>query len=305
MNKYLKFCAAVLSIAICSCGNSETGTKPKPPVPSPICSIPQGEKPINFFLQYPADSNDYLYSEAEVDSGVANFFTYYKYFANQQQVELDTPNQTLMVRDLKDMYALIKNDPLLEYDSSKDYAALRMTFGMTGKRVILIFEPVVLKPTGEPNLCTVTGSNHYFRADDVSSMVALDEESTNTIVNSLVSPMSPIYINHPANPEIHTFINSDGPDGDSRSAVMTFQEIFGMYCGNTTAPSLDDRINFTILANQMTAQGNFKMHVVVNYRIGQTTPVIGTFAGDGADYATLCPMECVTIPVEKNPFSAH
>jgi hypothetical protein len=288
-----------------ACGAGQSPENPKPAPPSPICSIPQGEQPINFFLQYPADSNRYLYNVAEVDSGVANFFTYFKYQVNQQQQELDTPNQTLRVKDLNDMYTLIKNDPVLGYNAATDYAALRMSFGMTGKRVIIIFEPVVLKPTGEPNFCTITGSTHYFRADDVSSMVALDEESTNEIINGLCSPMSPIYINHPENPEIHSFINSDGPDGDIRSVVMTFQEIFGMYCANATAPSLNDRINFTILANQMTPQGNFKMHTVVNYRIGQKPPATGTFDGDGADFSTTCPSMCQIIPIEKDPFSAH
>lgn len=305
MSKVSFLWATVLALTLNSCTDSGAPKKPKPPKNPAICTIPQGEQPINFFLQYPADTNRYLYSLAELDSGVANFFNYFKYQATQQQQELDTPNQTLMVKDLSDMYALIKNDPLIGYDSSTDYAALRMTFGMSGKRVMLIFEPIVLKPTEEPNMCSVTGTNHYFRADDEASMIALDEESTNQMVNSLVSPMSPIYINHPANPEIHTFINSDGPDGDTRSVIMTFQEIFGMYCANTPAPSMTDRINFTIAANQMTPQGNFKMHVVVNYRIGQTTPVIGTFTGDGADFSTACPTLCQLIPIEKDPFSAH
>jgi len=303
-HQFLWFATCIILLGS-SCGEGTQTQKAAPKQNSGICGIPENENPINFFLQYPADSNRYLYNTAEVDSGLANFFYYFKYSVNQQQQELDTPNQTLLVRDLSDMYALIKNDPVLAYDPATDYAAIRMNFGMSGKRVILIFEPVVLKPTETPNFCTITGSSHYFRADDNASMVALDEESVNDALMGLRSPMSPIYINHPANPEMHGFINSDDLDGDTRSAVMTFQEIFGMYCANTPAPSLNDRINFTILANQMTPQGNFKMHVVVNYHLGQTQPQIGTFNGDGADFATLCPTRCDVVPIEKDPFSAR
>lgn len=299
------FGVVAAALLLCSCAETPKQETPKKNPNTPICSIPEGEQPINFFLQYPADSNRYLYNTAEVDSGVANFFTYYKYQANQQQVALDTPNQTLQVKDLSDMYTLIQHDSLLGYNPATDYAAIRMSFGMIGKRVILIFEPVVLKPTETPNLCTISGSNHYFRADDASSMVALDEESMNDAILGLRSPMSPIYITHPANPDLHGFINSEGPDGDTRSAVMTFQEIFGMYCANAPVPSMSDRINFTILANQMTPQGNFKMHVVVNYRLGEAVQQIGTFNGDGADFATLCPTRCDVVPVEKDPFSAR
>lgn len=292
---------------IASCHGDGGPKHPKPPKgPTAICSIPQGEKPIDFYLSYAADSNRYLYTISELDSGVANFFTYYKYKANQQTIELDTPNQSLRVQDLVDMYNLLKQNQSLGYNPSYDYAALKMSVGMDGKKVMLIFEPVVLKPTAEDsNLCTITSSCSYFKSQPSASMIVLDSASALELVNSLCSPMSPIYINHPANPEIHTFINSDGPDGDTRSMIMTFQEIFGMYCANVTTPSMADRINFTIAANQMEPQGNFKMHVVVNYKIGQNSPAINTFTGDGADYSTNCPTHCDIINILKDPNSVY
>jgi hypothetical protein len=257
-----------------------------------FCNITAREPQLDFSLERNPENNVYIYTDNQLSVGTSNFFANFRYMDASSAVQnLDSPNQKLSVANLVMLYDALAADSTVDYDPDSNYSALRMHFGMDGQKIILIYEPVALKPTSVPKECDVVGTNKYFRTDASNNVIAVSSGTFNLLTNNLRGSGSRIYITHPNNPGISSFINS--PDGvaDVRSNIMSMQEIVRMYCDNADYPNTSDLINFSIVASQ-NAGSNFRMHVVAHYRMGLSSFSPGTFKNYAADYAEMCPFNC-------------
>ncbi|MBL7713444.1 MAG: hypothetical protein JNL13_13315 [Chitinophagaceae bacterium] len=257
-----------------------------------ICNMTSREPQLNFSLDRNPESNVYVYTENQLNNGLANFSANFRYLDAGGNVQpLDPSDQKLSVSNLIQLYDALVTDSTVGYDPDSNYSALRMHFGMDGQKIILIYEPVALKRTGVPKECDVVGTNKYFRTDASNSFIAISAGTFNLLTNNLRGSGSNIYITHPNNPNIFSFINNTDATGDIRSNVMSMQEIVRMYCDNADYPNAADKINFSIVASQY-AGSNYRMHVVAHYRMGLSLPSSGTFKNYAADYAEMCPVNC-------------
>jgi len=257
-----------------------------------FCNMTAREPQLNFSLDRNPESNVYIYTDNQLSAGLANFAANFRYMSSGGTVQpLDPSNQQLSVGNLMQLYGVLIMDSTVDYDPDSNYSALRMHFGMDGQKMILIYEPVALKPTGVPKECDVVGTGKYFRTDASNSFIAISSSTFTLLTNNLRGSSSNIYITHPNNPGTYSFINNTDASGDIRSNVMSMQEIIRMYCDNADYPNTSDLINFSIVANQNSGS-NFRTHVVAHYRMGLSVPSSGTFKSYAADYAEMCPINC-------------
>lgn len=262
-----------------------------------FCSLTSKERELHFGLDRNANTNNYVYTAAQVYAGEANLYANFKYFDGTLR-DLDSSNQSLALNDLISLYNVLRYDSSVGYNPDSSYSALRMHFGLEGRRIILIYEPVVLKPIGTSKECNVIGTDKYFRADAADYLIPVSNMDFATLTNNLRSTTSNIRINHPNNPTVSNFINTSDSSGDIRSNIISFQQVVRMYCDNTGVESMPDRIRFTIVANQNeTLTSNFRMHVVPNYNLGASSPIPGSYRSYAADYTQMCPTICNIVTV--------
>lgn len=263
-----------------------------------FCSMTDDEKELHFGLERNQDSNFYLFSQDQLNVGMANFYANFKYADSGLIQNLDSSNQTLAVGDLIQLYATLQNDSSVHYDPDSNYSAIQMNFGMEGKKIILIYEPVVLKPTAIAKECTVVSTNRYFRVDSLNNFIEVTYTNYSGLVQRLRNSGSKIHINHPNDPTVSAFINNSDSTGDVRSNIVSFQQIAKMYCDNTSLESFWDRINFTIVANRNAAMtNNYRMHVVPNFRLGLSSTASGTYKNYAADFVQMCPTKCNIVSI--------
>ncbi|MFA6150152.1 MAG: hypothetical protein WC716_02450 [Chitinophagaceae bacterium] len=258
-----------------------------------FCSLTSREPTLDFGLDRSPSINNYVFSQSQVNDGIANFHTNFKYEVSSVVSNLDTPDNTLSISELLTLYSELESDSVVDYDPDSNYSALRISFGMEGKKIVLIYEPIALKATTVAKECFVVSTDKYYRVDSGDNFVPLSNVDFATLTANLRSSSSKIYITHPNNTGVHKFINASDESGDIRSNIVSFQQISRMYCDNNQEYSLSDRIKFTIVANQNESlTSNYRMHVVANFRLGMSVPATNTFKNYAADYMQMCPTHC-------------
>lgn len=263
-----------------------------------FCSITSIEPDLHFGLDRDTSLNNYVFTQSQLSAGLFNFHTNFKYDNSGTIVELDSSKQTLSIDELLQLFSELESDSSVHYVPDSNYSALRLFFGMEAKKIILIYEPIVLKPTGVPKECSIASTNKYFRVDSNGYFIPITASSQIMLMNNLQSSSSKIRITHPINPSTYNFIDNLDSTGDIRSNIISFQQISKMYCDNTQGVSLTDRINFTIVANRNASlTSNYRMHVVPNFRLGLSTAVSGTYKNYAADYAQMCPVKCNIVSI--------
>lgn len=263
-----------------------------------FCSLTGREPVLDFGLDRSPSMNNYVFSQSQVNDGIANFHAYFKYEESSVVSNLDSPDNSLSVGELLTLYSELESDSAVDYDPDSNYSALRITFGMEGKKIVLIYEPIALKPTTVAKECFVVSTNKYYRVDSGDNFVPLSNADFATLTNSFKGSSSKIYISHPNNIGVHKFINASDETGDIRSNIVSFQQISRMYCDNNQEYSLYDRIKFTIVANQNESlTSNYRMHVVANFRLGLSVPATSTYKNYAADYMQLCPISCNVVSI--------
>lgn len=265
---------------------------------SDFCSITSSEPELDFGLGRDTSNNLYVYTQSQLNAGLSNFYANFQYKDTGTVQNLDSSKEMLTINQLIELFSVLETDTSLHYEKDSNYSALRLHFGMEGKKIILIYEPIVLKPTIVPKECTVVGTNSYYRIDSLDNLIPISSSTQSILVNNLRDGSSKIHITHPYNPTTCNFINNYDSTGDIRSNIVSFQQISKMYCDNTQGVSLTDKINFTIVANQNASYtSNYRMHVVPNFRLGLSSPVTGTYKNYGADYLEMCPVKCNIVSI--------
>ena len=263
-----------------------------------FCNIVNDEKRLDFGLDRDTSANNYVFTQSQLNEGLLNLHAHFKYKDFSIVQNLDSSKQTLSIQELYQMFYALQYDTSVHYNPDSNYSALRLHFGMEGKKLILIYEPVILIPTTVPKECSVSATDQYYRIDSVGNFINISNTECAYLLSNLRSGSSKIHILHPNNSTVFHFINTSDASGDIRSNIITYQQIAKMYCDNTQGISSSDRINFTIVANQnATLTSNYRMHVVPNFRIGLSSAVSGTYKNYAADYLEMCPIKCNIVSI--------
>lgn len=265
---------------------------------SSFCTITAQENALDFGSSIPNDSNVYLYSTNQLNEGLQNFYNYFQYDSLGTIINLDSSYARLKTSSIQSLYSIISEDSTLNFNPSTDYGAMRFHFGMQEKKLIIIFEPLILRSSETPNECNVISTQMYYVSNSLGEIDLIDNEAFATLVQNFQGENSKININHPSNVANKKFIATDDTLGDIKSCTMSFQEIVRMYCDNSASPNNDDLINFWIIAkNCYLNNPNYQLGIVASFRIGESAPMQGSFKNYAADYSQMCPPKCNIVEI--------
>jgi hypothetical protein len=241
-------------------------------------------------------TNVYRYLKSELETGISNFQTNFKYVNSQGVLEpIARSADSVSIANIDSMYKIIYiNSQYAPADG--DYAALRMHLGMEGNKMVVIFEPIILKATNTANLCNIIPTGIYFRNYPEGTWRKInDSNEFKTRIDAYQSPNSQINIIHSNNASTKFMNQGDFATDDIQNCIIPIQQINSMYCDNAGASPLNtDKIAFTIIANNyFVGSPNYKLHIVASYNIG-ILPVADKYVGLGADFTQLCPINCNT-----------
>jgi hypothetical protein len=271
-------------------------------VANDACGIIVNERTLHYGDPVGDDQNVYCYEEDEVKDGKENFKAYFK---TGDGHDLETPIEQLSIANIKKMMEDIRK-PEYGYDIVNCYAAVKMTYGMVGKRVIMIYTPVILRDMYAPTTYDeyVIYTKQSYTA--YNGWNPINQTDSGRFVEAFTGNAANIQITHHSETtsDIEKFINEDWPDGDTRSCIIPLQEIMDMYMDNNGQPCNDqDIVKFEIIANNhfSTTGGsveNYKIHTVVyNSKLGLPGADPKRFEGLAVDFAQMCPPRCLNVNV--------
>jgi hypothetical protein len=279
-----------------------------------FCTLINEEVPLRYGITHGPRSLDnvYAYKFSELKAGRDSFDTNFK-FGRKGETKLVNADTKL---SLAAFDSLNKYVPL-RYDSKKNYAALKMHYGIEKQTMVLIFEPIALVPIlSRPNTCDTINSSKYFRVFD-GKLKQITQVELKTLTKMYTDS---IYIDHKLDSQrsIKTFVdnNSDFEKGDIHYCIMPMQQIFKMYLDNANNAdckklNLSDAISFSLIANNYYKTNiikeikNYKLHIVTHFGLNEKT-IEGNskiFDGLGSDFAELCPPNCNTVGINYYPIT--
>jgi hypothetical protein len=300
--------------------NVDTAGSPKAlVVDNTLSTLISIETPLHFgLLKDPG--NYYTFNKEDIDLGENKFYSNYKYDngINSSGIPDTTRLDSCytLVR-LDTLSAIIKDLKIAGYPiSDKYYTAVRMHYGMEGKKLILIFEPIVLKPSSNesPNKnCKIISpcKNRLYKFDEFGNAKIINSNEFQKFIDEYRSSSSKIYINH-FNKIKKTKFYEAKPDNlkesDVKSAVMSVQQILRVFKDNSGNFNLGrEKIKFSFVSQNYNGSEDGKPHIIATYNFGVLSEKSlsnkeeeeANFIGLGGDFSQLCPDQCNEISINK------
>lgn len=264
----------------------ETSDKSKIEFPDCLMITDAGKEYPLDFGNPTNDKNVYSYAKYELEPNEEQFYAHYRYGNDEQ---LDNTFTKVKVSYLCSFYNIIKSNSNYHPENG-DLSALRMYFGMQDKRIVIIYEPVILKETVRNQRYESKLFGRFWTADASGSLSEINNAAV--LIQNYQSQNSNIYIKHITGAGTK-FIDKDDDFsvGDVKYCTMPLQQIFRMYRDNSNGYNPDDAILFTIVASDYFSNSgdNYKTHIVANYKTGSIPEQSNTYKGLGADFSQMSP----------------
>ncbi len=247
------------------------------------------------FFNYAVPNDEYRYLMSERDRDINYFATNFKLQPNGNQ-SIVNPSFYLSLGAINKFIGILSQQ--FGYDKTKNFAGLKMMYGMTNSGMLLIFSPVVLTLDGNGNVeCSVIESNQYYTTDANGGIVTL---TTKQMTMDTQYYHSQVWINHPAiTQDNHKFLYGTFPNADSKYTIIPIQQILAMYADNPTgnSHSINDKIQLNIGASNLFRNTgnppNFKVHVIAGYNLNvECADDTHRFKDLAADFTQMCPPAC-------------
>jgi hypothetical protein len=254
------------------------------------------EKSIAFFGWYGTMYNR-RYDNGDLAKYTEYFNKHFKYENNGTPQSLDDCTVQVKMDFIKTFFDQAK--VLGNYNSNQDFTGIKIIYGMEGRKLIMIFQPLILKRTfdmdyGGYYYDAVLSSNCY----KINNNGSLDGphllQDYQGLIDGYQAPNSKIYMEK-ITTDSHKFINGTS----TSSCTLALQDVIEVYLHNinTQIPDLNAQVTFSFVASLMTTndpnQADWEQHIVVSHRPGQLeNDGVHKFRSYALDYSQLCPPQC-------------